>query len=129
VDAIERHEFAIVLPPLVAVRSHSQQASRVMGAVKWTEDVAPVYRQLYGRIKIGNSKLRPWLFINENFGVQSFYAIFRSAILMRKPGLIKKLALLNQKPFSLPLILFFFTVTMKRRLKYFQLSDVDLFGE
>ena len=129
VDATGRHEFAILLPPYVAVRSHSQQASRVMGAIRWTEDVAPVYRQLYDRIQIGSSKLRPWLYINESFGVQSFYAILRSAFSMKKPSLLKKLALLNQKPFSLPLIFGFFVVTLKRRIKFFQLKEIDLFED
>lgn len=129
VDAIERHEFAIMLPPLIEVRSHSQQASRVMGAVKWTEDAVPVYRQLFDRVKVGSSHLLPWLFINESFGVQSFYGILRAAYTERQPGLLKNLLLLNRRPFNLWLIIAFFVVTLRRNFKIFQLKEVQLFAE
>ncbi len=127
-DAIEWHEFAIVLPPMVAVRSHNHQASRVLGAVQWTQDAVPVYRQLYKRVHTGRSRLLSLLFINESFGVQSFYGILVAAWKKRQPALLKKLLLLNEHPFKLWLIVALFVLTLKNRLRIFQLKSVQLFA-
>lgn len=127
VDSIEKHDFAILLPPMVAVRRHKQQASRVLGIVKWTEDSVVIYRQLFEQVKIDMGWLRPRLFINERFGVQSFYGILAAACSEPKPALLKELLLLHRYPFNLWLIITFFVLTFGGRFKIFQLKEIQLF--
>ncbi|MEO1257488.1 MAG: glycosyltransferase [Bacteroidota bacterium] len=129
VDITKRHGFAIVRPPMLAVRTHSQQASHTMGGIKWIEEVLPIYQQLYREISIGESRRMPRLFINEKMGVQGFYLILKSMVLSKKPALLKKLRLLNQAPFKLWLIVVLFVVTLRQKIKFFQLDNVILFED
>ena len=129
VDITKKHGFAIVRPPMLAVRTHSKQASHTMGGVKWIEEVLPIYRELYQEINIGKSRRLPRLFINEKMGVQGLYIILRSFVLSKKPALLKKLRLLNQAPFKLSLIVVLFIVTLRQKIKFFQLDNVVLFED
>jgi glycosyltransferase involved in cell wall biosynthesis len=127
VDSILRHDFAINLAPLLAVRNHDYQASKTIGAAQWAADAVPLYRILLGHLSAPKSKLHAKLFINEHFGVQSFYAIVKEALGLRRPSLLKKLRILNQKPFSLPLILGLSVLTLRQKFQLFELKEIQLF--
>ena len=129
VDITKKHGFAIVRPPMLAVRTHSKQASHTMGGVKWIEEVLPIYQQLFQEINIGGDSRLPRLFINEKMGVQGFYIILRSLLVSKKPALLKKLRLLNRAPFKLWLIVVLFIVTLRQKIKFFQLDNVVLFED
>lgn len=127
VDAIRRYDFAINLVPLLGVRSHEKQASRTLGAVQWATDAAPVYGILLDQLSVRKSRLYAKLFINEHFGIQSFYAIVKMSLHQKKPSLLKKLSILNQAPFNLLLIIGLSVLTFWQKFQLFQLEEIQLF--
>jgi len=127
VDAILLHDFAINLMPLLGVRSHEKQASRTLGAVQWAADAAPVYGVLLAHLSVGQSRLFAKLFINEHFGIQSFSSIVRMGLYQKKPSLLKKLSILNQPPFNLPLIIGLGVLTFWQKFKLLRLEEIQLF--
>ena len=129
VEVTKKYGFAIVRPPMLAVRTHSMQASQTMGGVKWIEEVLPIYQELYQGINIGESKRLARLFINEKMGVQGLYIILKSFFLTKKIALLKRLKLLNKEPFSLGLIVVLFIATLRQKLSYFKLNNVVLFED
>ncbi|TAK37245.1 MAG: glycosyltransferase [Saprospiraceae bacterium] len=129
VDAILRHDFVINLVPLLNVRNHEKQASQILGAGQWTADTTPIYNTLLDHLNIRKSRLYARLFINENFGVQSFYAILKAALLKQELARLTELSALHKRPFNLWLIALLFLITLRQRIRLFKLEEISLFDK
>lgn len=127
VTATRHGGMAVSMEPLFEVRRHVGQASRVLGADLWMKESVPIYRHLYQQLPAHLQNWKTRMYANEHFGQHAFVAMLKQLMTNRKglnPGAF---ASLNQPPFRLHWIFLLVLLSLRNRIGWFKLSEVDFY--